>query len=794
MKKFLLTILLFGMVLSTYSQKNQISGKIIDAKSKIAIPYVNITCKQKDGTIITGTITNDQGFFHLKKLPKTKLTLSFQFIGYTTTLKEVDLTNKSSKHHLGTIQIQENNHQLHEIEIDSESSSMVQKIDRKIFNVGKDLISTGGTSLEMLENIPSIDVNQLSGSISLRGNENVQILINGKPSNIDTEQLLKQIPSNSIKSIEIITNPSAKHTPEGMSGIINIILKKNTKIGFNGNVSVGIKHSRNTRPDVSLNANYKIGTTNFYTNYSSSWGDYETFNNLERPNDNLFQDIDFLNNSVSHNFKFGVDIDVSPKSILSLYTSQNFDNNSLTTNTTILENANLLFNNKRFSKYKQKDETYNIDYLYHLDDKGQNIELELTHSLTKNPEVTTNSESINPLSKEHNYSNDIKDTRKLWLFNIDYVKPITAGKIELGLEFRKQNFYNNILTDQEVQVSSPPTLQPIGNTTLDYHREIYSGYINFNKTYEKLSFQIGLRLEQFNLDANFSNTEQGNSNLNDRIFSLYPTASVNYELSKKDDLQLAYSRRVDRPSAYQITPIQEWASPLTISQGNMNLVPQFTNSLELNYTKTISKGYLSFGTFYRRTNDKIGRILQRDTANSNLLISSFTNYDFSDSYGIEILGSYKPQKWWTIRPSFETYIQDSQGILNGNFETIKNTLIKARLSNSFKASKNLSFQLSAIHRGKSENIQYIVQPYTMINLGARLKVFEGKGSITFRGTDIFNNVNFEYSSNNPFAQTGNYTLEYDSVYLGFSYNFGSGKNKSKGRKYRDDNESQGGMF
>ncbi|WP_299104836.1 outer membrane beta-barrel family protein [uncultured Tenacibaculum sp.] len=794
MKKFLLTILLVGMVLSTYSQKNQISGKVIDAKSKIAIPYVNITCKQIDGTIVTGTITNDKGLFYLKKLPKTKLTLSFQFIGYTTILKEVDLTNKSSKHHLGTIQIQENHHQLHEIEIDSESSSMVQKIDRKIFNVGKDLISTGGTSLEMLENIPSIDVNQLSGNISLRGNENVQILINGKPSNIDTEQLLKQIPSNSIKSIEIITNPSAKHTPEGMSGIINLILKKNTKIGFNGNVSVGIKHSRNTRPDVSLNANYKIGITNFYTNYSSSSGDYETFNNLKRPNDNLFQDIDFLNNSESHNFKFGVDIDVSPKSILSLYTSQNFDNNSLTTNTTILENTNLLFNNKRFSKYKQKDEAYNVDYLYHLDDKGQNIEFELTHSLTKNPEVTTNSESINPLSKEHNYSNDINDTRKLWLFNIDYVKPITKGKIELGLEFRKQNFYNNILTDQEVQVSSPPTVQPIGNTTLDYHREIYSGYINFNKTYEKLSFQIGLRLEQFNLDANFSNTEQGNSDLNDRIFSLYPTASINYELSKKDNLQLAYSRRVDRPSAYQITPIQEWASPLTISKGNMNLVPQFTNSLELNYTKTISKGYLSFGTFYRRTNDKIGRILQRDTANPNLLVSSFTNYDFSDSYGIEISGSYKPQKWWTIRPSFETYIQDSQGILNGNFETIKNTLVKARLSNSFKASKNLSFQLSAIHRGQSENIQYIVQPYTMINLGARLKVLEGKGSITFRGTDIFNNVNFEYSSNNPFAQTGNYTLEYDSVYLGFSYNFGSGKNKSKGRKYRDDNESQGGMF
>ena len=789
MKKLLILI----SFLSTYlclAQNSQLTGTILNKKNNQPIPFVTITCKNTSNEIISGGVSDEKGNFKIEKLPKESLLLSFQFIGYKTFEKKIDL-KKNNK--IGTIFLEENTTQLDEVEIQGETSTIVQKIDRKIINVGNDLTAAGATSLEMLENIPSVDVNQLSGTISLRGNENVRVLVNGKPSNINTAQLLKQIPSNSVKSVEIITNPSAKHTPEGMSGIINLILKKNTKIGFNGNLSAGIKQSRNLRPELSLNTNYKTGITNFYLNYNTSWGDYETFNDFERTDIDLTQDFDFLNNSNNHNIKFGVDIDVTSKSVLSMYTSLNFDKNSLATNTLVHENNSLVFNNKSFSDYNQKNETYNIDYVYNFDDKGQNLEIELNHSLTRNPEKTINEELINPSSKEYNYTNNIKDTRKLWLLNVDYVKPIKSGKLELGFEFRKQDFYNLILTDRE-HINNSAALEPVGNTTLNYDKNIYSGYLNFNKEFKKISIQAGIRLEQFNLDALFSNTEQGNTILKNNIFSWYPSASVLYSFTEKDKLQFAYSRRIDRPSAYQITPIQEWFSPLTISRGNINLQPQFTNSLELNYTKTITKGYISFGTFYRRTNDKIGRLLQQDEQNSDRIITSFTNYDYADSYGIELSASLKPTKWWTLNPSFETYIQDSQGVLNGNFETVKNTLVKGRISNSFKASKKLSFQLSGIFRGKSENIQYVVQPYTMINVGARLKILNDKGSITLRGTDIFNNVNFDYTSNNPFTQKGKYILEYNSIYLGFSYNFGSGKNKSKNRKYRDNNEAQGGMF
>ncbi|WP_417785304.1 TonB-dependent receptor domain-containing protein [Tenacibaculum sp.] len=789
MKRLLILILLLGTYFCQ-AQNQRLTGTILDKKNNHPLPFVTITCKNTSNKILTGSISDEKGNFKIENLPKENLLLTFQFIGYKTFEKKIDL-KKNSK--IEIVFLEENTTQLDEVEIQGETSTIVQKIDRKIINVGNDLTASGATSLEMLENIPSVDINQLSGTISLRGNENVRVLVNGKPSNVNTAQLLKQIPSNSVKSVEIITNPSAKHTPEGMSGIINLILKKNTKIGFNGNLVAGVKHSRNTKPDIILNTNYKTGITNFYLNYNTSWGDYETFNNLTRVDSDLSQNLYFLNNSENHNIKFGVDIDITTKSILSIYTYQNFDKNSLATNTLVHENNSLVFDNKSFSDYNQKDETYNIDYVYNFDSKGQHLEIEFNHSITKNPEKTINEELINPDSKEYNYTNNIKDTRKLWLLNIDYVRPIKSGKLEFGVEFRKQDFYNLILTDRE-HINDSASLELVGSTTLNYDKSIYSGYLNFNKEFKKISIQAGIRLEQFNLDAHFSNTEQGNTHLKDAIFNWYPSASVLYSFTEKSKLQFAYSRRIDRPSAYQVTPIQEWFSPLTISRGNLYLQPQFTNSLELNYTRTITKGYISFGTFYRRTNDKIGRLLQKDNQNPDRTINSFTNYDFADSYGIELSASFKPIKWWTLRPSFETYIQYSQGILNNNLETVKNTLVKGRINNSFKASKKLSLQLSGIFRGKSENIQYTVQPYTMINAGARLKVFEGKGSITLRGTDIFNNVNFDYTSNTPFIQKGKYTLEYNSIYLGFSYNFGSGKNKSKSRKYRDSNEAQGGMF
>ena len=799
MKKYISLFLIF-LSLTFYAQtqgkvlKNigSITGKIIDIKTKKTLPYVNIICKDKASSIINGGITNHKGYFKIVKLPLDTIYVDIQFIGYKTIKKTIILSEELSEFSISTIHLEKNIHQLDEVVIQSENSTIVQKIDRKVIHVGNDLASAGTNSLQLLENIPSVEVNFQSGSINLRGNSNVRVLIDGKPSNLSPAKLLKQIPSSSIKSVELITNPSAKHSPEGMSGIINIILKKNTTIGFNGSLNIGLEHSINSRPTTSLDLNYRKGKVNIYTNYGLDLGKFETVALFEREDKNLNQSINYTDNTTSNYLKTGIDFYINNKNTLSFYTSQNFADTDFTIDTRVTENNNSIFNASNLSQFDIKEQTYNLDYKLNIDDKGQNIEFEINYTTTKNPQNDFNKETVNTSSKIYNYTNNIINNTDTFLANIDYTKPISNGKLEFGLEARNQNTFNNILTDQAIETNGSATIEPKGNSSFNYDREIYAGYVNYTKEYKKIAFQGGLRLEHFSVNGKFSNTEQtAIAPYKDTFFTLYPSAYFTYYASDKNEFQIGYSRRVDRPGVEQVTPIQEWTSPLSTSIGNQTLRPQFTNSYEVNYTRTIKKGYLTFGAFYRQTSDKIGRIINKDITNEDKQLLSYANYETADSYGVEFSSSFKMNNWWSFRPSSSLYTQDSQGLINNTQESIKNTLFRIRISNSFKASKKLKFQLATSYRGKSEGVQFKVAPYLIVNASAQLSILDGNGAITLRGTDIFDAYKLDFSATNPFSQTGRYTLEYSAVYLGFSYDFGGGKNRARNRKYREKNETEG---
>ncbi len=790
MKNRYLLFLLF-IVVKFYAQNGEIKGKVIDEKSKKAIPYVSIVCKNIKQEIITGNISDKRGSFKVKKLPLGNLILEIQSVGYKTIKKKVNLSATTAKINLGTIVLEESNTTLDTVEVTGEKAVFVQKIDKKIYNVDKDLNAAGTNALQLFQNIPSLDVDPVNGTVSMRGS-NVTILVDGRPSNLDNDQLLKQIRSNSIKQVELITNPSSKYNPEGKSGLINIVLKKNTQIGFNGTVSAGVEHSKNTRPDFFFQANYKTGNVNFYGNYSYDFGDYATIFSYDRLDIDLFQNLDFLSKPNNHNFRIGADITFDENNTLSVFTSQGFNPYEFETKTTILENDLLISNSSYFSDYGLNDQTYNIGYLRNLDEKGQQLEFEVNYSTYGEPEEAKNTDLLNDNSIL-NFNSSIAHTRKLWLINLDYTKPLQDGKLELGLEYRKRDIVNTINTNQQIQIN-PTTIQPFGNTDLTYQRDIFSGYVNFNKTFGKFSFQSGLRLEQLQLDAFFTNPTQGNSDIKQDVFSIYPTLFLMYEVTKDDTFQVSYSRRVGRPSIYHVYSILEFYSPLTVSVGNPNLRQEFTNSVEFNYTKNFKKGFLSLGTFYRRTNDHIGSLVQSDPLNPDRQSRTFINYEYADNFGMDVSGRYKPLKWWSISPSLETYVQQSQGFLNNRLENVTNTNIKSRISNSFTVSKKISFQLDAIHRGKNVTIQRTVAPYTYFSLSSRLSLFNGNGSLNIRVNDIFDSLNFNIISNNPFPQDINYDLELDLIYVGFTYNFGSGKNRERERKQRDDNEKQKGLF
>ena len=794
MKKLLLFAILIASA-NSFAQMSKdilpkpgaITGKVIDNKTKKALPYVNVVVRDMAKKIITGGITDEKGIFKIKDIPKGNSLVEVQFIGYKIYSKQISVTNKSKNINLGTIALEEDSATLDEVVVRAETSTVVQKVDRKVINVGKDLTSAGATASELLNNVQSVSVDSQTGNISLRGNENVRVLVDGKPTNIPASQLLKQIPSTSIKSVELITNPSAKYNPEGMSGIINIILNKNSNMGFNGSLNTGVEAGHYVRYNASTNMNYKTGKVNFFTNYGFNGGERYNFGHVDRPGTN-FQDFIFVNDNKSHLFKFGADIYLDDKNTLSVYTTQNwFDSNASGRARITLSNGALFENSPNTQTSDSKNQTYNLNYKHDFDKKGHNIEFEATFSKNDNPNDLANNFDQ---GTQADYINDINNAGENTLINLDYTNPISKdGKLELGLEYRVNKTDNTNLTTQT----------GFNNSSFTYDRDIFSGYVNYGHKFGKVTMQLGARLENYEIEGVFNVVSQPSETVTDKIFTVYPSAFFTFNPSDKNQFQLSYSRRVDRPSIQQVNPIREWSTPLITSVGNANLVPQFTNSFEINYTRKIKGGSLTFGTFYRSISDAISRVTYKDPADNNNVrqILTFANFDDTNAYGFELSSNYKVAKWWRANASLDFYSQKQFGIADLNNPNaprleVQNEVFNARLSNSFTVSKKLRLQLFAMYRGSNRDIQWNVEPMWMINAGANYSVLKGKGNITFRVNDIFQGMKFAFDSTNPFTQNGRFQWESRNTYIGFNYRFGGGKNKAKRRRRRDNNEKNGG--
>ena len=783
-----------------------ISGKVIDNISKQPIPYVNISIKQKD-KIITGGITQDNGNFTIKNLALENYTVEFQFIGYKKLTISVNLTTTNKSINLNTISLEEEAVQLKDVEIVNERSTIVQKIDRKVINIGKDLIASGNTASEIMNNIPTVSIDPQTKEISLRGNTNVRILIDGKPSNIDATQLLQQIPSSSIKQIELITNPSAKYNPEGMSGIINIILHKNANEGFNGSINSGVTFGITPKVNTALNLNYKVGKVNVYANYGLNHGKNQNHGDIasSRPNLENAQKFEFNNFNTSHLLKLGLDYFVDEKNTLSFYTNLNLNYNGGKGSTVInyLDPSNNDSQQLFDSNGDNNTQTYDFVYKHDFKKAGENLEFQANFSKTTNPERTAYDFTTDAPSRRLISNDIVRDINYLQL-NLDYVNPITETiKLELGAESRIQRIANDFF--ENVNETSG-TYVRTRNSDFIFRRNIHSVYSNLGKQWKKWSMQLGLRLEQFNIDGDFSNVVNStnssenindNQKLKDDIFSIYPSLFFNYKASDKNSFNFNFSRRVDRPSVGQLSPIREWTTPLVESRGNPNLKPQFTNSFEVNYTRTLKIGSITAGIFYRQINAEIIRVLYKNPENINQDIISFSNFKDNNAYGAEISGNLKAAKWWSINTSADAYFKKIKGTVENATTGLQEygeadvTVFNFRMNNNFTATKNLRFNLFGMYRGKDLGLQFVRNPMYKVDLGSTYTILKGKGSITARVNDIFNTMNFVFEGSIPYKQEGAFYWESRTFYLGFNYNFGGGKNKEMQRKQRDDNESQG---
>ena len=797
--KLIISCFLCAMTFGFAQNSGSIKGKVIDKKTNEPLPYVNIILKD-NGKIVTGGVTTEDGNFAINKLGLQKYTVEIQFIGYTTVVKNIDLTSDANQN-LGTIAILEDVSELKGVEVVAERSNMVQKIDRKVINVGKDLIASGTTASEIMNNIPTVSIDPQTKEISMRGNSNVRVLIDGKPSNVPIEQLLQQIPSASIKQIELITNPSAKYNPEGMSGIINIILHKNSQDGFNGSLNTGVTFGITPKTNSALNLNYRVGKVNFYSNYGFNHGINANngFVDSERTNLENRQDFNFRNKNNSHLLKLGMDYYINDRNTLSAYTNQSFAYGDGTGTTTVIfddpasnRNTNQFFG----SSGGNKNQTYDVVYKHDFEKKDENLELQVNYSHTENDENTFYDETIFNPTESFERRNIVKGTTDYFQFNVDYVNPLTEStKLELGVETRIQNSSNGF-NDINPSFTS-------ANNTFDFGRNIHSLYGNIGKQLGKWSGQMGLRMEYFDLEANFGINETNptfsdNQKVTDDIFTVYPSAFLTYTANDKNSFNFNYSRRVDRPSIGQISPIREWTTPLLESRGNPELTPQFTNSFEVNYTRTTKIGAVTSGVFYRRISDEISRVVFNDPNNPNRNILSYDNFDSNDAFGIETSGNLKFSKWWSVNASADMYFRTVKGtVQNANTNALENaetdvTTFNVRVNNSFTATKDLRFQLFGMYRGKDRTLQFDRKEMYRIDFGTTYNVLKGKGTITARFNDMFETMRFAFDGNIPYRQSGAFFWESQTVYLGFNYMFGGGKNRALARKQRDANETSGG--
>ncbi|WP_418639141.1 TonB-dependent receptor domain-containing protein [Winogradskyella sp.] len=810
---FLMLIMVSSTILSaqpnsTSDIKNgSVSGRVIDAQLNQPLPYVNIVIKDMANKVITGGITNDDGTFKIENIPEGNSIVSIQFVGFKTIDKNITLGKGNYKVNIGDIKLEEESTGLDEVTIVADVSTIQQKVDRKVITIGKDLQTAGATASEIMNNLPSVSVDQQSGSISLRGNQNVRVMVDGKLSNIPAEQLLKQIPSTSIKSIELITNPSAKYNPEGMSGIINIILHKNTQLGFNGNVNVGLAYDIEPKFNGSIDANYRNGKFNLFGSYSNSVSKNNNYGHINRVEQEIQQNFNILNNNKSNLFKVGVDYYLNDKNTISIFTNQNIFEGWSKVNSGIAYLTNSSLNESQFTGGENENDSqqYNFNYKHDFNDEGHNIELEVDHNIYEGLGDTNN---VFFSSQRPNFIENTDTDRNRTTINLDYVNPLSESvKLELGLQARL--FDNSIFYQSDARETNQAGDYIPTTTRFDYTRDIYSAYATFGKKLEKWSYQVGLRAETVNVDSeafkkDLSSNEELNIPFENDYFELYPSAFVTYSPSEKNSYQFSYSRRIDRPGIGQVNPLPEWNTPLISQFGNQELRPQFTNSIETNYTRQLEKGSITAGVFYRIIEDEIQQAILIDRTDLNRLIMTNLNFDNTSAYGIELSSNYRPTKWWSINASFDMFSQTQKSVAESfdiNQDIILNTVevdnisYNVRAFNNFKVSKSLSFSAFGMYRGKNKSIQFEMKDMLMVNLGMRYSFMENRASFSLSYNDIFDTMFAQFDSQRPFVQHGQFNWESQQISGRLSYRFGGGKYRAKSRKQRDNDVKEGGgMF
>lgn len=814
LRSLLVIIILSIGFVSVYGQPTQgaapqgtVSGKVVDSITNLPLEYTNVILYTLDSNAIEGDITNKEGIFIIKNLPYGKYFLKISFIGYNNFYSDsIELTKRSKSAYFEKIKLVPKSDVLTGFVVQDQRTVLQTSIDKKVFNVDQSIVSEGQTATEVLENVPSVETD-IDGNVSLRGSENVTILIDGRPSALlgtDVATALQQIPASSIESVEVITNPSAKHDPEGMSGIINIKLKKEEKGGVNGSATVGV--GTLGRYNGSVNLNYRSSKFNAFANYSYSEGTrprtgYTYTTNMQT--DSVFyinQDMDADNFRKSHMGKVGIDWFINKKNTLGAfvtYSTSKRGSDDLVSNT-YLDSGQLisqLLNRSSDEQSNGSGLSYVLNWKKTFDKPNQELTVDANYSDRSGDEIQNYYDSyiiydydsvLDLFSAQQHLTMDKNINAAI---QADYTHPITANStLETGFRVGYRSMDDNFDAD---------LLDTINDTWIDdttlinhfvYDEIISAAYATYAGKVDKFSYKAGLRLEHTKTESELVNT---GDEFNNEYLSLFPSFHLSYEIDKTQTVQVSYSRRISRPRSRSINPFADYSDPLNIRKGNPFLEPEFTNSFELGYSKYAKKWNFIGSVYIREVNNMIQRI--KTMQPEGYTIMTWENLDRGNSYGVELIGGYRPAKWVNLNLSFNIYQRTliAENLLDGLNTSGLN--YSGKLMSSFTLSKGTSAQLSARYSGPRTLTMGTMNPMYSMDFALRQSLFNKRASISLRVSDIFDTRKFAID-----IETNNYIQELErswssrQVYVSFTYIFGKQTKDNKRRTNRDQQNGNGG--
>ncbi|MCK5782478.1 MAG: TonB-dependent receptor [Flavobacteriales bacterium] len=766
-------------------KSGKIFGLVIDSQTKKGVEFASVSLLNiETSEIIAGELTNEKGFFDFLSIKKGEYMLKIDFIGYESFNSDViNIASKSKVHDLGKILLKPDVSILNDVTVSAERTYIENKIDKKVVNIGKDLLTAGASAVDIMSNLPSVDVD-IEGNVSLRGSENVRILVDGRPTNLTSEELLASIPAENIDKVEIITNPSAKYDPDGISGILNIILKKNKKLGFNGSVNGGIgsanEFSGINKYNASLNLNYNTGKWNFFANYGYrdnqrvSSGDFtrETFDKDGVKTGVLEQESSKERGRKGHTLKAGVDYNFNESNNISYTANVRNSKRSAIEDMEYLQST--IPKRTTDSEYDSKSLSHDLTYKSTLNETSS-LEFNVYRIDSK-----SDRKSVFEQENRGDENDSGKGNDNMTSTQVDYTMENDGSKLELGAKGQVRN----IDSDYHFYDQYDDDLESRSNHFL-FNEQLYSVYTNYGKKWGPWGLQAGIRLEQALTESRL--VEPVDSTYNNNYFNFYPSVFVTRKLGEKSELGFSYSKRVSRPSTYQLNPAKRYSDELNIRTGNPTLNPEFTNSLEISYNKYWKGGSFSTAVFYRHTTDKIQRIKLVD--DQGVSTSTYGNIATAQEIGYEASVMTKITEWWSINGSLNMYYTQ----LDTDDPNFSNNGINwfTRLNNTFNLTKTWSLQASGRYMGKRVIPQGHIDPMYGMELGLRKSLFNKRATLGFRLSDVFNSYQFNYyTSGEGFEEVGHRQWESRVAYVTFTYNFGQAQKKRS--KSKRSTEREGG--